>query len=103
MKGNPGKFQFMILVKKNRSKQILKVSLTEIKEKEDVLLLGITIDNEVSFKKHIGNLCRTAQYKLQALISRRQYLIVEKARILGSSLIDCHFHYAPRTSYLDVL
>ena len=90
LKANPDKFQFMILVK-NSSKQILKINFTEIKEKEEVLLLGITIDNEVNFKKHIGNLCRTAQYKLDALIRRRQYLTVEKARILGSSYYRLSF------------
>ena len=32
-----------------------------------VELLGITIDKHLSFKKHIENLCRNANYKLHAL------------------------------------
>ena len=49
MNPNPGKFQFMILGKKNRRKQILKINLEEIKEKE-VLALYINIYNELNFK-----------------------------------------------------
>ena len=49
MNPNPGKFQFMILGKKNRRKQILKINLEEIKEKE-VLLSYINIYNELNFK-----------------------------------------------------
>ena len=49
MNPNPGKFQFMILGKKNRRKQILKINLEEIKEKE-VLLSCINIYNELNFK-----------------------------------------------------
>ena len=33
-----------------------------VKESNEVILLSITIDNKLVFKKHIENLCRTAQY-----------------------------------------
>ena len=80
--------------KKERSKQILKTS--EIfKEKEKVFLLGVTVDSEVNFKKHIGSLCSETQYKFHALIRLRKYLALEKARILGSTLVGCHLNYAP--------
>ena len=38
-----------------------------IKESNEVMLLGITIDNKLIFKKHFENLCGTAQYKLHVL------------------------------------
>ena len=58
-------------------------------------MLGITIDNELKFKKHIKDLCKKASYKLHALRRIRGYLTVEKARILANSFIDSQFNYAP--------
>ena len=67
LKASPGKFQFMILGKKNRLKYSLKIGSITIKESNEVELLGITINKALNFKKNIENLCRTAQYKLHAL------------------------------------
>ena len=67
LKANPGKFQFLILGEKNCLKYSLKTGSITIKDSNDVELLGITIDKALNFKKHITNLCRTAQYKLHAL------------------------------------
>ena len=61
----------------------------------EVKLLGITIDNELKFKKHIEDLCKKASYKLHALRRIRGYLTVEKARILANAFIDSQFNYVP--------
>ena len=103
LKANPGKFQFMILGKKNRFKYSLKIGSITIKKSDEFQLLGITIDN----KKHIENLCRTAQYKLHALRQIRKYLTLDKAKLLGKAFIDSQFNYAPRmfchkTTYLKM-
>ena len=45
----------------------LNIRSTTIKEPDKVELLEITIDKALDFKKHIDNLCGTAQYKLHAL------------------------------------
>ena len=57
--------------------------------------MGITIDNELKFNKHIEDLCKKASYKLHALRRRRGYLKVEKARILANAFIESQFNYAP--------
>ena len=44
LKGNPEKFQFVILGKKNRLKYNLKIGFITVKESEEVELLGITLD-----------------------------------------------------------
>ena len=61
----------------------------------EVKLLGVTIDNELKFKKHVEDLCKKASYKLHALRRIREYLTVEKARILANAFINSHFNYAP--------
>ena len=61
----------------------------------EVKFLGITIDNELKFKKHIKDLSKKASYKLHFLRRIRGYLTVEKARILANAFIDSQFNYAP--------
>ena len=55
---NPGKFQFMILGRKQCNKVKLKFNSVVISESDTVKLLGITIDNKLTFNEHINNLCR---------------------------------------------
>jgi len=43
------------------------VGSDKIWESKDVKLLGVTIDNELKFDKHIANLCLKANQKLSAL------------------------------------
>ena len=64
LQANPGKFQFMILGEKKWNSVKLIISSIEIKESKKVVLLGITIDNLLTFNEHADNLCRTANYKL---------------------------------------
>ena len=53
MKANPEKFQFMILSKKSYQLQKLSVNTFTIDESDEVELLGLTIDKELNFSKHI--------------------------------------------------
>ena len=94
LQANPGKFQFMILGKKNRNLVKLIINSTETEETKKVILLGITADNLLT-SKHINNLCRTANYKLHALRRIRKYLSLEKAKLLCNAFINSQFNYAP--------
>ena len=42
---------------------MLKINSIKVEASEDVLLLAITIDKKITFKQHIENLCRKAQYE----------------------------------------
>ena len=64
LKANPGKFQFMILGKKQYNEVKLRINSIVISESNAVELLGITIGNKLTFNEHINNLCRNASYKL---------------------------------------
>ena len=72
LKANAGKLQFMILNRKNHRRHRMVINSNSSKEINEVIFLGITIDKELVFKKHIENLCRTAQYKLHALTRIRK-------------------------------
>ena len=58
------------------------------------MLLGLTIDNCLTFKDHIDRLCRNASYKLHALRRIRKYLTADKAKVLYNTFINSQFSYA---------
>ena len=60
-----------------------------------MILLGVTIDNKLVFKKHIEHLCRTAQYKPHALTCIRKGLTLDKTIHFGNTFINSQFNYAP--------
>ena len=95
MTTNPSKFHFMFLGVKNIASFRLNVNGKIIPCSNEVKLLGITIDNELIFKKHIEDLCKRASYKLHALKRIRGSLTVEKAKILAHAFIDSQFNYVP--------
>ena len=95
LKASPRKFHFMILGDKSHHKYELKINYIKIEPSDGDLLLGITIDKKLTFKQHVENLCRKAQYKRHALRRIRKFLIIKKAKILGNTFIDSQFYYAP--------
>ena len=94
LKANSGKFEFMILGDKKNNTFVLTIHDKEIKNPSGVELLGITIDSQLKFKKYIDNLCRKASCKLHALRRIRNFLTVEKAKMLANAFINSQFNYA---------
>ena len=69
MIANTSKFH-AILFKKNRTDtagEVLKIKDNHMQSKSEVDLLGLTIDNCLSFNSHISSLCRKASNQLNAL------------------------------------
>ena len=73
----------MIFGDKTCYKHILKINSTSVQSSDDVTLLGVMIDKNLTFKKHIHNLVRKAQYKLYALRCIRKFFTIEKAKNTG--------------------
>ena len=95
LKANPGKFQFMVLGNKDERSFNIHINNVQIKNSNKVTLLGIKIDKNLTFKKHISELCRRASCKLHTLGRIRKYLTVEKAKLLANVFINSQFNYAP--------
>ena len=66
----------------------------KIKNSNEVALLEIKIDKNLTFKKRISELCRRALYKLHTLCRINKYLTVQKAKLLANAFINSHFNYA---------
>ena len=73
---------------------MLKANSIQVEASDDVLLPGIAIDKKLTFKQHVQNLCRKAQYELHALRRMRKFLTTEKAKILDTVFLDSQFYYA---------
>ena len=92
---NPDKFQFMILGKNVTNIDHITIGNIDVPPSENVKLLGITIDKNLDFQKHINQLCRKANYKTFALRRIRQYIGVDTALTLYRSYIYSNFLYCP--------
>jgi len=56
-------------------------------------LLGIIIDNKLSFQEHINELCKKASLKLHALARISDYMNQDKLRVLMKAFIESQFCY----------
>ena len=72
----------------------LNVGETQVWEKNQIKLLGITTDNELKFDDHI---CRKANSKLSALSRLARYLSMEQKKLLSMLFIEAQFKYCPLT------
>ena len=86
MVANPGKFQMMFLgLKIDNSKITFAIENKQIKCKREVRLLGITIDEKLTFTKHIANICSLANNR--ALTRIRRFLSTEQTKYLSEAIL----------------
>ena len=85
-----------LLVSGHRLEEMwMKVGKDCIWESKEVNLLGVTIDNELKFDKHVSNLCLKAGRKLSAVSRISKFLSFEKKRTLYKSFVESQFKYCP--------
>ena len=70
---NSGKCHFMCLGK-NTENETYFFNNTEMKNRDEEKILGITIDNKLKFKSHVKNLRKKASQKIWALSRLANYL-----------------------------
>ena len=89
---NSGKSHFLVSPYEKISLKILGSTIESSPSEE---LLGITIDSELTFHKHITSLCSKANQKLGALARKAKYMTIDKRTILLNSFIMAQFSYCP--------
>ena len=85
MVANFGKFQMFLGLKIDNSKIKLAIENKQIKCKREVKLLGITIDEKLTFMNHIANICRLANTSSRALTRIRRFLSTEQKKKLSKA------------------
>ena len=92
---NPGKCHFMLFgVKENEQFDLICNDIT-LKHSSHEKILGVTIDNKLSFDEHIINICKTANKKLNALSRINHYMKQNQKEILLPSFRISRFSFSP--------
>ena len=60
-----------------------------------VKLLGLWIDDKMTFEEHVKTLLKNGNQKLHALMRASKYMSEEKLRILMKAFIESQFKYCP--------
>ena len=91
---NPGKCHLMLFGIKENEQFDLICNIT-LKHSSHEKVLGVTIDNKLSFDEHIINIFKTAYKKLNTLSRINHYMKQNRNKILLVSFIISHFSYCP--------
>ena len=93
---NPEKCHFMYLSKNKKEKEncldLDKVTLTSSPK---VTLLGIIIDNKLTFNEHLKMICKKTSQKLNALTRLCNIISFPQKKLLFNSFIKSQFNYCP--------
>ena len=92
MKANAEKCHLLLSTKDTLT---AKIGESIIKNSEHEKLLGVLLDNQLSFKKYNNNLCSKASQKLNALSKISSYMSLDKRRIIMKAFINSQFGYCP--------
>ena len=96
MVANPSKFQAIIFTnKKSQIRTDFTIKNESIQNKEIVELLGIQIDEKLSFAKHIKELSRKAGGQLNAVKRLNRYLNPSSKKLTINSFVFSNFNYCP--------
>ena len=94
MKVNPEKFQTSVVKKANEVNEIdLNISGQTIKPTSCVKLLGLFIDDQLTFDKHVSELCMRVARQTNALRRNVKYLTPECKIIMYTAFIASNFNY----------
>ena len=66
-----------------------------IKGSSSVKFLGVTVDSNFAFEKHINEPCKKGNQKLHALAQYAKYMSTEKRRTLFKGFVVSQFNYCP--------
>ena len=97
MNENPGKFHSNIIDKKKQkhTAEYISIDQKNIKISSSAKLLGVHVDDKLSFNLHITKICRSAANQLYALIRLRMFLNFEEKKTLINSYFYSSFNYCP--------
>ncbi|XP_057310572.1 uncharacterized protein LOC130648536 [Hydractinia symbiolongicarpus] len=94
MVANPSKFQ-MIILGADVGNISIQIGSSSIAPSKQVKLLGITLDEKLSFYPHVKGMCKSASSKTKALLRIRNFLKQDQIDLLFNSFILPCFNYCP--------
>ena len=88
MKVNTGKSQLLV---SGNVRATTKNDNNYTESEKEQVLLGITIDSNLTFENHINNIFKRASQKLNALAIDAPYMNMQKRRIIMKSFVTSQF------------
>ena len=82
MKLNEDKCKFMVFGQRTNEELSINIGSCAVNNSKEEKLLGVFIDTNLNFEKHISNICQKAGNKLVALSRMSAYLGTDKLRLL---------------------
>ena len=95
MVANPSKFQAMFLGLNKNQNLALEINGDVIANCKEVKLLGVTIDSQLNFKRHVKGLYVKANGKVSAFARAAKYIGFQKAKLFYLSFVPSTFKYCP--------
>ena len=97
MIANPSKFHAIVIRKHRKDTEGIEININGkvLKIESEVPLLGIMLDNRLTFDIHIGNICKKAANQLNALKRLAYCLKYMQRKILAQSFNTSSFNYCP--------
>ncbi len=92
---NADKYQAIFLGPRSNSVSSFNIGSTEIEVEEHVKLLGVYIDNQLNFDKHISELCSKVANQVNVLKRLSPYLDFSSRMTIFQSFILSNFNYCP--------
>ena len=92
---NPEKCYFMCVCKNVSHSELLNLNGLNLKNCEEVDVLGITIDRNLNFNGHINFFFRKSGQKVGALLRISSHINTIKKALLYQSMIKSQFAYCP--------
>ena len=92
MKVNTGKGHLLL---SGNSRATATIENSYIESEDEQVLLGITIDSNLTFENHINSICNKTSQKLNALARIAPYMNIQKGRTIIKSFVTSQFSYCP--------
>ena len=91
-KGNPDKYHLLV---STNEKTKINIGEFSIENSDCEKLLGVMIDNKMTFDRHVCDMCKKANRKINALARIAPFININKRRILMNSYFRLQFNYCP--------
>ena len=92
---NQGKCCYMSFGSNPDKSDLILEDSTKIPSAEEYAILGVTIDNRLTFNNHLKNLCKKIANKLNALTRIAPYLDHNQLRLIYNSFFKGQLSYCP--------
>ena len=96
MEPHPEKFQFMVMSNNVIDTHTLELDdTTRLRSQSDVVLLGINIDDKLTFATHVSAICTKASKQLNAFTRIWKFLSYDSKKLVINSFNNSNFQYSP--------